>query len=79
MNENCMEDFIVGLARKSALDLYAINKTVDNFIEHARNVISGVEKWSKKIVALSHKSRIMARDLGSKMSSANGNDYGEQI
>lgn len=75
MNENCMEDFIVGLARKSALDLYAINKTVDNFIEHARNVISGVEKWSKKLTALSRKSRIMARDLGSKMSSANRNDY----
>jgi len=49
MDEKCMEDYIVGLARKSALDLYAINKAVDDFIDHARNVISGVEKWSKKI------------------------------
>ena len=74
MNEKRMEDFIVELARKSALDLYAINKTVDNFIEHARNVISGVEKWSKKLTALSRKARIMARDLSSKMSIANGNE-----
>lgn len=74
MDEKCMEDYIVGLARKSALDLYAINKAVDDFIDHARNVISGVEKWSKKLTALSRKARIMARDLKSKISSANGNE-----
>jgi DNA replication ATP-dependent helicase Dna2 len=72
--KSVIEESVDVLARKSALDLFAVNKTVEAFIDHAKSVISGVDKWSKKLTALHRKKQVMNKYFESEENLASKNE-----